>query len=192
MAVYLSIIFGGVIVISLCNILFGAAALGLSWLEVFFIVFSAAVLDFIIDAIVAFVIHKLPKKWFNPYNRFFRVFGFERGFYERIGIKKWKDKIPEMGQLCNFKKDKIASVNDNGYLFKFLEETCYAEVLHFLSAVLGFLVILIFPSRLASAYTLPVAAVNCFLQILPIFIQRYTRPKLIKIFEHNQKINSAV
>ncbi len=185
MVIYLSIIFLSIIFISVMNIIFTMSMFNLSAPYIFFIVFISAVINFIIDAIVALVIHKLPKKWFNPYNSIYKVWGFERKFYENIGIKRWKDRVPEMGQLCNFKKDKIASINDNEYIYKFLEETCYAEVLHFLSAILGFAVIFVFPMKYMLYFTLPVALVNCFLQVLPIFIQRYTRPKLIKLYERN-------
>lgn len=185
MLIYLSVIFISIILISVYNIIFTMRAFDLTAPYIVFVVFISAVIAFLIDALVAFVIHKLPKKWFNPYNKIYRVWNFERRLYENIGIKKWKDRVPEMGQLCNFKKDKIASINDNEYIFKFLQETCYAEVLHFLSAILGFAVIFVFPLKYMFYFTLPVAIVNCLLQILPIFIQRYTRPKLIKIYERN-------
>lgn len=175
--------------ISVVNIFFTMTAFDLTIFSVVFTVFIASFIVFLIDAVVAFVIHKLPNKWFNPYKKIYHVFGFERNFYESIGIKKWKDRIPEMGQLCNFKKDKIADINNNEYVFKFLEETCYAEVLHLFSAFLGFLVILFFPIKYAFWITGPVAVVNLFLQILPVFIQRYTRPKLMKIYERNIRIS---
>lgn len=183
MLIYLSVIFISIVFISVYNIIFIMRALTAPYIIV--VVFISAVIAFLIDAIVAIIIHKLPKKWFNPYNKIYKVRNFERGFYENIGIKKWKDRVPEMGQLCNFKKDKIASINDNEYIYKFLQETCYAEVLHFLSAILGFAVIFVFPLKYMLYFPIPVAIVNCFLQILPIFIQRYTRPKLIKIYERN-------
>lgn len=192
MIIYLSIIFLSIVFISVFDIIFTMQTFNLTVPYIIFIVFISAVIDFLIDAVIAFIIHKLPKKWFNPYNKIYRVWTFERRLYENLGIKKWKDRIPEMGQLCNFKKDKIASINDNNYIYKFLEETCYAEVLHFLSAVLGFAVIFVFPLKYVFNFTLPVAAINCFLQILPIFIQRYTRPKLIKIYERNLKNLSAL
>ena len=175
--------------ISVVNIFFTINAFGMTIFSVISTVFIVSFIVFLIDAVVAFIIHKMPNKWFNPYKKIYHVFEFERNFYESIGIKKWKDRIPEMGQLCDFKKDKIVDINNNVYIFKFLEETCYAETLHFLSAFLGFAVILFFPIKYAFWITGPVAVVNFFLQILPVFIQRYTRPKLMKIYERNIHIS---
>ena len=190
MLAYLLIIFISIFLISMFNIFFTMAALEITIFGIISTVIIASFIVFIIDAVVAYIIHKLPNKWFNPYKKIFYVFSFERKFYESIGIRKWKDRIPEMGQLCNFKKDKIAEINNNDYLYKFLEETCYAEVLHFWSAILGFLIIFFFPIKLALYITGPVALVNMFLQILPVFIQRYTRPKLIKIYERNIRLTN--
>lgn len=190
MFIYLFIIFSSIVLISVFNIIFTMGLFNLSIPYIIFLAFAGAVIEFLIDAVVAFIIHKLPEKWFNPFNKIYKVWNFERGLYEKIGIRKWKDKIPEMGQLCNFKKDKIADIGNNEYIFKFMVETCYAEVLHFLSAVLGFAVIFVFSPKFMLSFALPVAIVNCFLQILPILIQRYTRPKLIKVYERNSKVAS--
>ncbi|NLC17049.1 MAG: hypothetical protein GX756_04140 [Clostridiales bacterium] len=195
MFAYLFIIFFSMALISVVNIFFTINAFGMTIFSVISTVFIASFIVFLIDAVVAFIIHKMPNKWFNPYKKIYHVFEFERNFYESIGIKKWKDRIPEMGQLCDFKKDKIVDINNNDYIFKFLEETCYAETLHLLSAFLGVAVILFFPIKYAFWITGPVAVVNFFLQILPVFIQRYTRPKLMKIYERNiliSKISQSI
>ena len=54
---------------------------------------------FLVDAIVAVVVQLIPHKWVNPYFWGYKIFKFERRLYEFFGIRKWKDKIPEMGGL---------------------------------------------------------------------------------------------
>lgn len=137
----------------------------------------------ILDGIIAFIIHKLPNKIFNPFKKIFRVPIKERTFYEKIKIRKWKDKVPEMGKyLCNFDKRKITE-NQEKYIFKFLEETCYAEWVHYGMAFIGFLLLFILPSKFTLSIVLPVVLVNFFLNLPPIFIQRYNRPKLFIFYQ---------
>lgn len=136
-----------------------------------------AIFIFLLDALIAWVIHKLPAEWFCYKKKIFQVAKRERKFYEKIDIKNWKDKVPEMGQLCNFKKDKIQSF-DATYIDKFLTETCYAEVVHIGMLCIGLLVFLAFPVDKMLAFALPLFLINAILQIPPILIQRYNRPKL--------------
>ncbi|MBO4936760.1 MAG: hypothetical protein J6C90_00355, partial [Clostridia bacterium] len=58
-------------------------------------------------------------------------------------------------------------------------ESCRAETMHLLSSVFGFCVILLFPIKYLFMISLPVAIVNFIMQILPVMVQRYTRPKLL-------------
>ena len=55
-------------------------------------------------------------------------------------------------------------------------------------AVVGFLLIFVFPLEYVWCFGFPIALVNAFLQLLPVFIQRYNRPKLLKLYEYNKKI----
>lgn len=154
---------------------------------IFFYFFSLAA----IDAIVALIIHKLPAKWFNHNKKWFKVSKKERKFLEKLNIKKWKDVIPETGELCNFKKDKIYDINNNEYIEKFLTETCYAEVLHFLSGILGFVVCFIEP-EFFYFIALPEAIVNLYFQTLPVLVQRYTRVRLLPVLIRNQRRNQTI
>lgn len=143
------------------------------------------------DGIVALAVRYSKKKFFNPYLKIYYVSDKERHFYEKIGIKKWKDKVPEMGKyLCNFGKSTILDKNNNEYIYKFMQETCYAEVMHILWLLFGFLIIFIYPLKYAFNFGVPVACVNFLLTLLPVFIQRYNRPKLKALYEYNKKHES--
>lgn len=148
--------------------------------EILLMLLISIFISFLIDAVVAFIIHKLPRKYFNPYSKFFKVFSFERKFYEFIQIRKWKDLVPETGQLCNFKKNKIYKPNDALYLYKFMEETCYAELMHFLCSILSYGILLLgfINLKLMITICLPIAIINSITQLLPALIQRYLRPRL--------------
>lgn len=152
----------------------------------------STIIDFVImigiELLVAGIIHALPEKWFSPYNKISRVYTWERPLYEKSGIRKWKNFIPDTGQLCNFKKDELKSTDDD-YLYKFLVETCYADVIHFWMAIMGFAILFMNINKPLALLTidLPMAVISLLLNIPPIIIQRYNRPKLLKVYERNLK-----
>ena len=141
-------------------------------------------IELAIDSLVAFIVHKLPHKCVNPYLKLYKVHRWERKFYERIGIKKWKELVPDSGEkLCGFGKKQIKDPGDKAYVYKFMEETCYAELMHNICVVCSFLILLIPNGGLVLSLALPIAFINAFTQLLPVFIQRYVRPKLLVLYK---------
>ena len=67
-----------------------------------------------------------------------------------------------------------------------MEETVYAEIMHLVSAFLGFLVVFI-NLKLWLIVGLPLAIFNLILQIMPVMVQRYNRPKLMLAYRRNEK-----
>ena len=122
-----------------------------------------------------------PKRWLNYQNRYFKIRDDEPEKFQKLKVKKWKDKVPEMGCAGGFAKDKLKSLDQN-YLAKFLKETCFAEILHNLAAIFGFTVLFFFPIK-HYYFVLPMLFVNVFLHLLPCLIQRQTRYRLSKVYE---------
>lgn len=145
---------------------------------------------FALDIVVAFAVHKLPRKLFSPYRRIFNIPKAEDKLHSLLLVRKWKDKIPELGQLCNFKKDRLSGTKSE-YLYVFLEETCYAEMIHLLMGIVGFAVMFINPMRLWVYYPLQLCVFNLILNLPPILVQRYNRPKLIRIYEIRKRLDTA-
>lgn len=137
---------------------------------------------------IAGIIHAFPAKYFSPYSKRFKIFDFERGLYEKSGIRKWKDYIPDSGQLCDFKKDELKSTEVE-YLHKFLVEACYADAIHLWMGIGGFLILLISIPYPVALWTIsfPIAFISLLLNIPPLIIQRYNRPKLLKVYERMLK-----
>jgi len=140
-----------------------------------------------IDGLTAGIVRLLPKKLFNPFAKRFKVFKWEKSFYQKLGIKKWKDLVPELGHLTGFRKNKIKDPSNNKYIERYLLEATYGRVGHFLSFFTGFLIIFIFPLEQALCFAVPVAVVNVFLNLLSLLILRYNTPKLIAIYKRNLK-----
>lgn len=162
--------------------------------EIWYIVVAVVVstiVEIAIDGITATIVRLLPNKWFNPFSKRFRVFKWEKNFYQKIGIKKWKDLVPELGHFTKFRKNKISEPTNNEYIKRYLMEACYGRVGHFASFFTGFLVIFIYPLKYWACFGLPVALVNILLNSLSWMILRYNTPKLMAVYRYNEKLNSA-
>jgi glycosyl-4,4'-diaponeurosporenoate acyltransferase len=128
------------------------------------------------------IIRILPKKVWNPQRFPFAVSKKELSFYERIGIRKWKDKaVPELGASAGFSKKNLQS-SDAEYLERFIRETCQGEALHFFGAVFAFIALAFYPVRVWY-FVLLILFVNFFINILPVFIQRFNRYRLCILYK---------
>lgn len=134
-----------------------------------------------LDMVVAILTQLVPKRWVNPNYWGYKVFGFEKAFYEKLGIKKWKDKIPELGGV--FKKFSKSHLNEHSpeYFYHFIVETIYGEMSHTWAILFGATIFLVFPFYILN-FALPLFLINLILNLLPAMIQRYTRPKLCKVY----------
>lgn len=145
----------------------------------------ATLLVVCIDGITAAIARFLPKKCANHQAKIYAVSGKEKKFYEKMGIRKWKDKLPEIGHFTGFRKNKIADPKNAKYVERFLMEICYGEIGHFFSCFSGFLLLLfwfIFPP-LWWIISLCVAVINAALNIPFVFILRYNSYKLNALYK---------
>ncbi len=136
----------------------------------------------LIDAITAWLTQRLPKKWLNPYFWGYKVFKFEHRLYEIFGIRKWKDRIPELGGLLKkFSKSHLQQRTPQ-YIYRFITETICGEMAHTWSIITGALIFVILPNYTLN-FALPLFLINAYLNLLPAMVQRYNRPKLCKMYE---------
>lgn len=107
------------VLISLVNIIF--------WLVVFYG--------------TAGVIVAMPRcwqmKWFNSENKIYNVSEREIRFYRRINLPKWKDKLPQYNK--HFEKRHLPDEITKEYLFTYIFMTCRAEVVHYVTGLVGYL-----------------------------------------------------
>lgn len=138
------------------------------------------------DGITAFLIRRLPEKWFAPEKNAFKVFRFEKRLYSGLKVKRLASFVPELGGFTNFHKDKLESATDGDYLFRFLLESNYGVAIHIVNAVGGFVIGLL-PFCGGAGIWLPVACVNFVLSMLPVFILRNNTPSLLFLYKRAQK-----
>ena len=184
MILYLSLIAVAVLVIATVVALAASTAFFpvLGWTAL------ATVVVILVDGLTATVCRLLPAKCANPEKKIFQVSAEEKKFYEKLKIRKWKDRIPEIGQFTGFRKNKIADPKSVEYLDRFLLEACYGELGHFTSCFTSYLILLLFPLyELWFAVAIPVATVSLLLNLPSLFILRYNSYKLRVLRNSNLK-----
>ena len=136
------------------------------------------------DGITAFIIRRLPEKWFAAGKKAFDVSRREKRLYSKLKLKKITTLVPELGGFTGFHKDRLKSTDDTEYLRRFLLESNYGVVIHIVNAAGGF-VIGFLPFCGGVRVWAPVAAVNFILSILPVFILRNNTPPLLFLYKRS-------
>lgn len=175
---YLTVIIAANILIILLNALF---SLPLELKDVLQIALSSVIGTasvIAVDGLVALFIRRaLPEKLFCVKENTFNVGQKERGFYRKIKVNRWKDKVPELGGFTGFHKDKIKSAGDAAYLARFVLEANYGVVIHLANAMLGFVIAFIpFCGRFSIWF--PIFVVNFVLSMMPVAVLRDNTPSL--------------
>ena len=174
MKLYLTVIGVAALIISVFNIAFQVAA----WYYVILAVVWCIALQYALDGALAIIINKMPDKWFAVDNPHYAVSKAEQELYKRLQVRRWKDKIWELGGLGGFSKRTLAEPNSPAYIERFIIECNKGVLTHRLSYPIGFLAMLTLGGVPALTIALPVAVVNMFLNILPTLALRYNTPKL--------------
>ncbi len=174
MKLYIILISIANVLIILTNFFFMGNILTFAFQSVF-----ATAFVIMLDGLGAYLVRRLPEKIFSPEKDIFPVTKRERELYKFLCIRSWKTKVPELGGFTGFHKDKIESKTDKEYLYRFLLEINYGEVIHLQNAIFGFLTMLLpFPISV----TLPVAIVNFILSLMPLAVLRYNQPVLKALY----------
>ncbi len=159
------------------NICLGTYAFDYSAMWIILATVLSTIVEIAISGGIAAITEHSPSRNFTPDRWLFRVTKKEQKFYEKIGIKSWKDKVWELGALGGFRKNKLNNTSAD-YLFRFLIESNKGMLGHIISMFAGFLVIFILPLKYAWRIGFPVACVGFVLNLLPTLVLRYNIPKL--------------
>lgn len=173
--------------ISAANIIFGTAP----WYYVVIAVVWCTVLQFAFDGAIAIIINIMPDRWFGADHPFFRVTDTEKRLYQKLNVRRWKDKVWELGGLGGFSKKTLKEPNNPQHIEKFIIACNKGMVTHRLSYPIGFLAMLTLRNICSVTIALPVAIVNLYLNILPTIVLRYNTPKLKAILDRLKKRRSA-
>lgn len=185
--VYFSSIILAAVIVGAVNYFFNFAAFDFNAWNIVLCVVVSLVAVIAIDGLFATLVRWIcPKKWFTVEKEGFAASKKECRFYEKLGIKKWKDKVVELGFFTGFRKNKIADPNNNEYVARYIIEANYGIGVHVAGMIFGFLVCLVFPAHWYSI-GLPVGFVNMIVNSLSFMILRYNLPKLRTLYRINAK-----
>ncbi len=187
MKLYLSTIGITMGILSALNI----AARTAPWYYVIIAVVWCTALQFGLDGLIAIVINKMPDKWFGVDNPLYYVSPKERELYRWLRVRRWKDKVWELGGLGGFSKKAVREPSNPAYIEKFIIECNKGVLTHRLSYPIGFLAMLTLPGICSLTIALPVAVVNVFLNILPTLALRYNTPMLKAMLKRLQRKEQA-
>lgn len=128
----------------------------------------------------------IPKSCLH-YDSFpFDDFSWERGgrFYNIFCVSRWMEKLPDMSKIIPYMfRKKLDTRMDKENILLFINETCMAELIHW---------ILIFSAPLLMIFVDGITGVvfmllYAFCNIPFIMIQRYNRPKLVRLYKRQLK-----
>lgn len=144
------------------------------WIQLLRFLLTAAVLG-----LLAHIVGEaLPRRWFHAEAFPYRACAFEKGgrFYQKFGIRAWKDKLPDKSKVARgaYRKS-IAAHHEAGALDRLVQETCVAECVHWVLLFLS----PVFLVTMARPYSVVAAVLYAFSHIPFIMIQRYNRPRLL-------------
>lgn len=154
--------------------------------------FLKSVLYLMTTGVVGFFAGRvIPESWLQPQNRIFKCRPSEKGgkLYERIGIKKWQKKVPDMSRILPFMMPPKNLVGEfQSRLPVMIQETCKAELTHRAMCWVGLPVLWFLPG---AGGVIVYALYVVFFNLPYILIQRYNRPRLIRLYEKQSKKERA-
>ena len=186
MLLYSTVILGAMLLIALGDSLNDGTLTLISYAKSLLVVFIGVVLVIAIDGVAAFIVRRLPEKWFSPDAKLFDVSDKERLLYRKLKINSWKNQVPELGCFTGFHKDHLEKTDSSTYLGRFLLESNYGVVGHIAGAILGFSLLLM-PFLHPLIVALPISAINAVLSILPTMILRFNTPSLRRLYHRSLK-----
>ena len=183
---YLLTIVLGVIIISAFNIFIPSLCV-FSWWQIILFTIGLTIIEIAINGFFAFIIRRaLPKKWFSGLKKIYSATKKESRFYQTLAIKKWKDKVLELGCFTNFRKNKIYEPKSNDYVGRYILEANFGVVIHFVDLFANFILVFMF-GKMFFSMTIPIAIIGLFLNLLPLMVLRYNLPKLHALYQFNEK-----
>lgn len=140
----------------------------------------------VIGILAHYIGESMPRSWFSEKRFPYRTERFEKNgkFYDRLFIKKWKTKLPDMSRVMRDMLPKRVSYDATSEsLSALIKETCVAEFIHQCLCILSVGIYFIWKNYIGIILT--VITVICNIPF--IMIQRYNRPHLTALRDRLQK-----
>ncbi len=151
----------------------------MEWALIFGMIMGYTAIHFVLMFISAPIVFLFFRMKYNYHHSWFVPKKFEEKLHRVLKVKKWKNKIPTY--------DSRAYSLSEQNIMKAIQMTCHAEIVHEVIAVLTYLPILfgLFISNFGLFIVL--SFVFSMIHLLFSIVQRYNRPRLIRLYERIQK-----
>lgn len=153
----------------------------LSALQSLAITFGTIAYHFIMRLAVGFVVDSIHHNNFDYNKKWFRPRRFEKRLYELLRVKKWKNKVPtfapEMLDIKQHSWEEIAGA------------MCQSEVVHSIIAVLCFAPIFATFAFGSFWVFFITSVVSALIECVLVIMQRYNRPRIVKMIERQKAVN---
>ena len=123
----------------------------------------------------------LPKTWFHSDRFPYKTYAWEKNgtIYNKIYIRKWQNLVPDMSKVFpNMIPEKKMTANYRQDLPLMIQETCIAELVHFILCFAGLYCLHLWPGFGGILLTILYIVLG---NIPYILIQRYNRPRLSRL-----------
>ena len=157
---------------------------GYGWMLTLYVTFLTISYHFIMRLIVGELISvRYRNRRFNLNSAGFRMYKFEPELYKRLKVKRWKKNIitakPEQFDICKNSMEGL------------LHNIAQAELVHRIIMVLSFVPLLFIIPYGAPITFITTSIFSCLIDLQFVIIQRYNRPRVIKLMEKMNKKKSG-
>ena len=129
---------------------------------------------------VGAIVNLIMKNKANYKNVWFREKRFEKKFYNLLRVRKWKKYIPTYSPDTFDTSQKTVK--------EIVGATCQAEIVHEVIMVLSLLPIAAIPFLGGAAAIFTTSFLSILIDSVFVILQRYNRPKLIRVMERFDKL----
>lgn len=149
----------------------------------------------VIGILAHYVGESLSRSWFSEEKFPYKPFRLEKNgkIYEKIGVRKWKAKLPDMSRIMrDMLPKKVTFDATSESIGALIKETCVAEFVHNCLSVLSLGIYFIWKNYIGVILIL----VFLFCNTPFVIIQRYNRPHLVmlkkRLLKREGAVNSAL
>ncbi|MBQ4094551.1 MAG: hypothetical protein IJC61_05850 [Oscillospiraceae bacterium] len=146
--------------------------------------FGTAAYHLLMRLAVGFAVNAVMQNRADPNKSRYRIRPFEAKLYRLLGVKRWKAQLPSYDPALFCPKQHSWA--------EIAQAMCQAETVHTVIAVLSFVPLLFSLRWGAFAVFLITSLLSASFDLLFVIMQRFNRPRVLRMVQREQKKNAAV
>ena len=151
--------------------------------EIFTITIGITLYHFAMRLAVGTVVNLIMNNQANYKSVWFREKSFENKLYKRMRVRKWKKYLPTYSPETFDTSQKTVK--------EIVGATCQAEIVHEVIMVFSLLPIALIPFLGGAAAFIITSVLSMMIDCVFVILQRYNRPKLVKVMERFQILKNS-